>query len=220
MSASASAKPASRRSAGALPSPLLDRLIATVAALPFLGLFCAGLERGRLDAPSALLMANLLLQALTLVARRTAQHVSMVPWQWALAFTATYWPFLVAPWTEKGEPVLAAALGDALALIGGAVLIYARLSLGRSIGFVPALRGIANAGAYRWARHPIYSGVFLVYAAFALNHYTPRNLLLTLLGIGWFAFKSLVEERYLLEVSPDYRAYAARVRWRWLPGVL
>jgi protein-S-isoprenylcysteine O-methyltransferase Ste14 len=50
-----------------------------------------------------------------------------------------------------------------------------RLSRGRNIGFVPAQREIVTAGAYRYVRHPIYTGLILSYLAVAVRIYSPRT---------------------------------------------
>jgi protein-S-isoprenylcysteine O-methyltransferase Ste14 len=65
-------------------------------------------------------------------------------------------------------------------------MIYARLSLGRSIGYVPADRGIITSGPYRFVRHPIYSGLFVTLFAFLLRAYLPLNLPLEALIVGLF----------------------------------
>ena len=105
-----------------------------------------------------------------------------------------------------------------LAVISVAVLIYARLSLGRSIGFVPANRGIVTTGAYRFVRHPIYTGVFIALASFVLRSYTPLNLALAVSLVILFMIKSMVEERFL-EDDAKYATYLRQVRWRWFPGI-
>jgi protein-S-isoprenylcysteine O-methyltransferase Ste14 len=91
------------------------------------------------------------------------------------------------------------------------VAVWARLSLERNIGFVPALRELDLHGAYRYGRHPIYTGIFLNYLAFAMRIYSPRNVLIAGLGTFWFVIKSFVEED-LLRADPQYAAYMRRVR--------
>jgi protein-S-isoprenylcysteine O-methyltransferase Ste14 len=97
--------------------------------------------------------------------------------------------------------------------------IWARLSLGRNIGFVPAQREIVTAGAYRCVRHPIYTGLVLSYLAVALRIYSPRNVTLLAIAIFWMLVKSFVEERFL-GAEPQYAAYMTRVRARWIPFVI
>jgi protein-S-isoprenylcysteine O-methyltransferase Ste14 len=95
----------------------------------------------------------------------------------------------------------------------------ARLSLGRSIGLVPAQRGIVTQGAYRFMRHPIYTGVYCSYAALALQNFSLRNGAIFAVGAALFMIKSFVEENFLRQ-DPQYASYMKSVPWRWLPYVI
>ena len=106
----------------------------------------------------------------------------------------------------------------AIDIVSLGILLWARFSLGRSIGFVPAERTIITSGAYAIVRHPIYSGFFLSIVALELSNFTWRNLSLDLTWILLFVVKSIVEERYLAS-NPQYADYMKRVRWRWVPGI-
>jgi protein-S-isoprenylcysteine O-methyltransferase Ste14 len=105
-----------------------------------------------------------------------------------------------------------------LAILAAVILIVARISLGRSIGFVPANRGIVSTGAYGVVRHPIYTGIFVALAGFIVRSYTPVNLALAATLILLFMIKSVVEE-HVLKVDAEYADYMRRVRWWWLPGI-
>jgi protein-S-isoprenylcysteine O-methyltransferase Ste14 len=98
--------------------------------------------------------------------------------------------------------------------------VWARFSLGRNIGFVPAQRELVHTGAYAYMRHPVYTGMLLTNIAFVLRAFSPLNALLMGLGAFWFIpVKSLVEEDFLRD-DPQYAAYMQRVRARWIPFVI
>jgi len=103
----------------------------------------------------------------------------------------------------------------------GALLfsVWARLSLRRNRGFVPAQREIVTAGAYRFVRHPIYTGLILSYLAVALRIYSPRNITLLAIAVFWMLVKSFVEESFL-RADSQYAAYMTKVRARWIPFVI
>jgi protein-S-isoprenylcysteine O-methyltransferase Ste14 len=103
--------------------------------------------------------------------------------------------------------------------LGTAIELWGRCSLGRNIGFVPAQRDIVVRGAYRFVRHPIYTGYFIGLLADCLANWSTRNLLINGLSVFWFVIKSLVEESFLKN-DPGYAAYLRRVRWHWFPGVI
>ncbi|VAW42845.1 hypothetical protein MNBD_CHLOROFLEXI01-2476 [hydrothermal vent metagenome] len=67
-------------------------------------------------------------------------------------------------------------------------------------------------GAYRWVRHPIYSG--LIFGAFglALLRGGTLSLLYALILFIFFDIKSRKEESWLREKYADYTAYQQRVR--------
>jgi protein-S-isoprenylcysteine O-methyltransferase Ste14 len=132
---------------------------------------------------------------------------------------ATYWSFLTWGLQNEGRAVAPSILINALAILGTAIELWGRFSLGRNIGFVPAQREIVIHGAYRFMRHPIYSGLFIGLLADCLSYYSPRNLLITGCAIFLFCIKSLVEESFLKK-DPAYSAYMERVRWHWFPGLV
>jgi protein-S-isoprenylcysteine O-methyltransferase Ste14 len=108
--------------------------------------------------------------------------------------------------------------GGGFQIIGIAWQLFAKLSLGRSFGLLPANRGVVSTGAYRFVRHPIYAGYLLSEIGFLLTNFSTRNLVTIttwmLLQVG----RILLEERVLSE-DEDYRAYKTKVRYRLIPGV-
>ncbi|WP_241025515.1 MULTISPECIES: methyltransferase [Burkholderia] len=108
--------------------------------------------------------------------------------------------------------------GGSLLLCGIAFQLFAKLSLGRSFGLLPANRGVVSVGAYRFVRHPIYAAYLLSEIGFVLTNYSPRNAFMItswmLLQIG----RIYLEERVLSE-DADYRAYKEKVRYRLIPGL-
>jgi protein-S-isoprenylcysteine O-methyltransferase Ste14 len=78
---------------------------------------------------------------------------------------------------------------------------------------------VISSGPYAFVRHPMYSGTILFFVGVPL-----------LLGSWWgvaiapvffllFAIRTRIEERTLVEGLPDYADYAARVRYRLVPGL-
>jgi protein-S-isoprenylcysteine O-methyltransferase Ste14 len=156
----------------------------------------------------------------TMIIRRPPKRVTPNPWYWLLAFVATYWQILVLGLLQQGRPLVANWITDSIAISGLLIVIWARLSLGRNIGFVPAQRELVSSGAYAFMRHPVYTGGLLTSLAFALRAYSSQNALLLALGVFWFIpVKSMVEENFL-RADPQYAAYMQRVRARWIPYLL
>jgi len=207
-----------QRFVASLTSPLADRLIAMIACVPFIFIILIKLKAGHFSLPIAALIVQMLFQIVPMFVRRKPQRVTVNPGYWLLAFVATYWPFISISVVEPGTALASKWLVDSLIVLSLAIAAWARLSLGRNIGFVPAQRELVMRGAYAYVRHPIYTSIFITYFAFVLSSYSPVNALQAALGCGWFMIKSGVEERFLA-ADPAYRDYLQRVRWRWLPGL-
>jgi protein-S-isoprenylcysteine O-methyltransferase Ste14 len=201
-----------------LAKPWLDRLIAAIACAPFAyyGYYRYGQVGTAL--PLIVLWIQYALLIIPMVARRPPKRVTPNPAYWLLAFVASYWT-LMPTLGSPGRSLVSNAISGALAICSLVIAVWARLSLGRNIGFVPAQRDLVMRGAYHYVRHPIYTGVFLAYLAFAFARYSPRNVLIAGLGILWFVVKSFVEEDFL-RIDPQYAAYMRRVRARWIPLVV
>ena len=202
-----------------LTTPWVDKTIAVIAVIPTSIELYRRYTSDNLSFPRAVLGIQGFIMIITMVLRRTPVKVTPNPWYWLLAFVATYGILFVNAFAWTGRPIVPSIVTNGLAILSAAIFIYARLSLGRSIGMVPANRGIVTRGAYQYVRHPIYSGLFVAMIALVLRSYAPTTLLAVSIIIVLFVIKSLVEERFL-SADPEYAAFLQRVRYRWIPGVL
>lgn len=78
---------------------------------------------------------------------------------------------------------------------------------------------VISTGPYAHVRHPMYSGMILFFAGVPLLLGSWWGLAMVPLFIALFAVRIRIEERTLHEGLPGYSEYAARVRYRLLPGV-
>jgi isoprenylcysteine carboxyl methyltransferase (ICMT) family protein YpbQ len=196
----------------------VDKVLAGIATVPFIHSIVANYHNIHWNVPSILWLVDLLILISTMVFRKAPERVTPNPWFWALAFVATYWGFLTWRFQDDGRALAPAAVANTIAVLGTAIELWGRASLGRSIGFVPAQRDIVIHGAYRFVRHPIYSGVFIGVVADSLTYWSFRNVLLNSVFVSLFMIKSLVEESFLKE-DAAYAAYLKKVRWHWFPGL-
>lgn len=196
----------------------MDKVCAAIAVVPFIWLTYHRFQAFGLDLPRVVFAIHILVFIATMVTRKAPVRVSTNPWFWLLTFVETYWGVLTIGLINRGRPLVPHWASNSVAIFTLGLVIWARISLGRSIGLVPALRTLVTHGAYRYVRHPIYSAICLSSIAAALNGYSPRNVTLLGLGIFWFLLKSVVEESFL-RCDPAYADYMRRVRWRWLPAV-
>jgi len=203
-----------------LSLPSLDRTIAAVACVPLVYLAYYRYEHWHHGLPLITSALGTLILVGTMIIRRPPKRVTPNPWYWLLAFVATYWQFLVLSLLQQGRPVVANWITNIIAISGLFIVIWARFSLGRNIGFVPAQRELVRHGAYAFMRHPVYTGGLLTSLAFLLRAYSPQNLMLLALGVFWFIpVKSMVEENFL-RADPQYAEYMQHVRARWIPFLI
>jgi protein-S-isoprenylcysteine O-methyltransferase Ste14 len=203
-----------------LSLPWLDRTIAAVACVPLAYLAYYRYEHWHHGLPLITSALGTLILVATMIIRRPPKRVTPNPWYWLLAFVATYWQLLVLSFLQQGRPIAPNWITNSIAILGLLTVIWARLSLGRNIGFVPAQRELVSSGAYAYMRHPVYTGGLLTSIAFLLRAYSQQNALLLGLGVFWFIpVKSMVEENFL-RADPQYAEYMRKVRVRWIPFVL
>lgn len=199
-----------------LMNPKVDRAIAVVAILPMLWSARYRYQHYGLNVPVIYYFINTFVVVLTMVSRRPPRRITPNPWFWLLAFVNTYYPQAILPFMDRGQPIISPKVSNFLAIVALLFSLWARLSLGRNIGFVPAQREIVTAGAYRYVRHPIYTGLIMSYLAVALRIYSQRNVTLLAIAVFWMLVKSFVEESFL-RTDPQYAAYMTKVRARWIP---
>ena len=153
--------------------------------------------------------------ALVLFARR-AQLRDMAPLTVAATFYAAFFFVLLSP--NHTVHLVPEAAGIALQAVGTAFQFYAKYTLGRSFGLLPARRAIVVAGPYRVVRHPIYLGYLIGHVGFLLANFSVRNA--AVLGLLYAAqVLRIVREERVLTTSDEYRRYRERVRWRLLPRI-
>ena len=198
--------------------PTVDRIVGIVAVAPFIYPIILRLRGDLFNFPNVAGFVVGLVFISTMFTRRPPVRVTPNPWYWLLAFSATYGLFLPPLFLKPGPALLPVIVTDVIAALGVVVTLYARLSLGRNIGFVPAQRRIVIHGAYRFVRHPIYTGVFLGMTGTMTRNFSQPAAEIAMAIMTLFIIKSFVEENFL-QKDPAYAAYMQTVRYRWIPGI-
>jgi protein-S-isoprenylcysteine O-methyltransferase Ste14 len=143
------------------------------------------------------------------------------------ALVAPIWMVLMAfdavrfGWSHL--PAAAVWPGAAL-ILTGSIVCYAGLRANRFASPIVRIqpdRGqqVVDRGPYAVVRHPIYTGAFLTALGAPLVLGSAWGLIGSIVLIGLTLRRAVLEERFLGEKLPGYRAYAARVRWRLIPGL-
>ena len=123
--------------------------------------------------------------------------------------------FGIPVWLDTLAPNPQRSIGVALFVAGLALGGWSRRALGRS--FTPFPRPVeggiqAMHGPYRWVRHPIYSGIVLSAASWALAWQSWTGAALAAVLLVFFDLKARGEERWLAGAYPGYAEYKRRTR--------
>ncbi len=114
-------------------------------------------------------------------------------------------------------------LGLALILAGYTLASYALITNAFFSGTVRIQeeRGhkVVSSGPYAWVRHPGYLGSLVASLGMPLLLDSRWAFLPVLIFGAVFIIRTRLEDRFLQENLPGYRAYAQNVRYRLLPGV-
>ena len=119
---------------------------------------------------------------------------------------------------NPGVKIVSEGIGALLQICGIACQLFAKASLRRSFGVLPANRGVVSRGPYRFVRHPMYLGYFVTDLGLFLTNFSIYNLALHLIQVLCQVGRIMQEER-VLSADSHYRSYSGSVRYRLIPMV-
>jgi len=152
--------------------------------------------------------------------RPPSRGAGWVAVQFAAMAAAIALGFVPPKWPDGARWPLAVA-GAGLALAGAGTAAWSARLLGAGLTPFPRPRPgapLVRSGPYRVVRHPLYAGGLLFFAGYGLAASVAALAAAGALGVVW-GLKARVEERHLAALHPEYGDYAARVRFRLVPGV-
>jgi protein-S-isoprenylcysteine O-methyltransferase Ste14 len=120
-------------------------------------------------------------------------------------------------------PIAWQVFGLALLILSSAFIawVFSENSFAAAVVRVQSERGhhVISSGPYAFVRHPMYSGAILFMAGIALLLGSWWGTAMSLIFIVLFGIRARIEENTLTTGLPDYADYAARVRYRLVPGL-
>jgi len=121
---------------------------------------------------------------------------------------------------ESAARPLVALLGIACMIVGIVIRMAAIRTLGEHYGHrIRRAAHIITAGPYRVIRHPAYLGTLLAHVGFVLVFLNGWSVAaLFALWVPAVVVRTVLEDQFL-RATPEYDAYADRVRARLFPGL-
>ncbi len=131
--------------------------------------------------------------------------------------------FFTVPWSSPAflddfiypRSPLTFWLGVLVMLLGFAITAWARVTLGRNWSATVTVKEqheLIQTGPYAFARHPIYTGLLVMFLGTAIAMAQWRGLFAIGFAAASFVYKLRIEERYMVELfGPAYEAYRKRV---------
>ena len=120
-------------------------------------------------------------------------------------------------------PLVLQMLGLAMYLLSTAFImwVFRENSFAAPVVKIQAERHhrVVSSGPYAFVRHPMYSGIMLFFVGVPLLLGSWWGVAIAPLFAVLFGIRARIEERALVEGLPGYADYAARVRYRLVPGL-
>ncbi|WP_244508491.1 isoprenylcysteine carboxylmethyltransferase family protein [Mesorhizobium sp. LCM 4577] len=194
----------------------LFRFIALAVAAVFVyrGARHVVIDPGRLNI--LLLMISDALTFIWLLLARRPLVRDWSPFTVFISLTAGFGSGLVS--LQDGTAIIPLYIAAALQFLALWLVIWGKMSLGRSFAILPANRGVVTSGAYRFVRHPIYAGYLAGHILFLLSSFSLYNFTVYA-TITLFQIHRILREERILALTPEYRDYLGRVRYRLCPGI-
>ncbi len=124
-------------------------------------------------------------------------------------------------WSSMSPAVSVAGL---LIVVGGNAIVSWAMSANRFFSRVVRIQedrgqAVCSSGPYRFVRHPGYSGIIVYSLATPFGLGSWWAVIPALLVVAGFVIRTVLEDRTLRAELAGYTEYAARVRYRLVPGV-
>jgi protein-S-isoprenylcysteine O-methyltransferase Ste14 len=181
------------------------------------GLFAVAHVRKFIEHPRLSFLLIVLIETLLVVfllIRRNPDR-TWHSWQtWLTTAGGTIFPLLVRGTSARAD----LPAGEIVQITGFCLQIGATLSLNRCFGLLPAHRGVASGGLYRFVRHPIYAAHTLSFLGYLISNFNVYNATVFVAGVAFQVLRIYNEERLLLGYA-DYVALVRSTRWRLVPFV-
>lgn len=102
-----------------------------------------------------------------------------------------------------------------ITIIGFLIIVIAILQLNKNLSPFPTPKSnseLIQTGLYKYMRHPIYTGILIMFFSYALYVNSSFKLIIAFILFILFYFKSSYEEERLQKIFPKYQLYKKSTR--------
>ena len=132
--------------------------------------------------------------------------------------TSGYFPLDTSPFIGSGNSVFETAC-SLVVLVAMTLFTCTTFNLGIHFSNL-CHRGLVTTGFYGIVRHPAYTFKLMAFGTLCVAGANPARILPLLVWTAIYVLRALTEERHLSAVDPAYSEYCARVRYRFIPGLV
>ena len=128
---------------------------------------------------------------------------------------------LEIPQLQFALPNFISIIGIIVTVVGSIIILIALLQLNKNLSPFPSPKSgsqLIQNGLYKYIRHPIYTGILMLLSGYSFYVTSGYKLLITLLLLILFIFKSRYEENRLALVFKSYSEYK-KTTGRFLPKI-
>lgn len=162
------------------------------------------------------MLHNILMLSLFLI-RKSYKAIDKNLWNQFIAIFAFFSGMLFSGQTSTSNAFLN-SISEAVILVSYLIGMITLLNLGKSFGVLIANREIKTRGAYAIVRHPMYFTDILFRIGYIISHFNIFTVLLFIVTTACYIYRAILEERFLT-LDDDYKYYATKVKYRFIPFI-
>ena len=144
-------------------------------------------------------------------AQKPARGFMEVVFPFIVAFLPMYLtssPQTLSRWVPPGDTYVFMFLTIYVLMVGGfAMTFLSVLNLRTSFSIMAEARPLVRSGFFRFVRHPIYTGNFIMLLGALILHLGVRSILVYIALVVGHYFRARLEEKKLTQVYPEYEEY-------------
>jgi protein-S-isoprenylcysteine O-methyltransferase Ste14 len=121
-------------------------------------------------------------------------------------------PYNLPSWAPYSAPrhIVCYLLIMGLILLGGSINLIGLLTLRQAFTIMAEARRLITHGLFRYVRHPLYSGHFIMFLGSLLLRLHPYTIFLYIVFFMGQVYRARIEEQKMLSIFPDYQQYKSQ----------